>query len=56
MSKEAFKSILFNCAENMVIQHKRKIRQKQVDLINYKLHGDTKYQEKNGFFEFQIEN
>lgn len=56
MTKEEFRSTLHQYAEYLIIKKKRHQRQKQIDLINYKLHGETKYQDKNGFFEFQIEN
>lgn len=51
-----FKNMLLTYAEDMVMDHKRRLRRKHLDTINFKLHGDEKYRVKNDFFEFQIEN
>ena len=52
MSKEAFRVRLLSHAEHLVLNYKRRIRQKQLDYINFKLHGfEQKYKEKNEFFE-----
>lgn len=39
-------------AEELILDHKRRVRHKNLDTINFKLHGDEKYRLKNDFFEF----
>ena len=53
--KIEFKKMLYTFAEEKVLDHKRRLRKKKIDQINYKLFSDSKYREKNTFFEFQIE-
>ena len=51
-----FRRMLYTYAEDKIIDHKRRLREKKLDVINYKLFCDAKYREKNEFFEFQIES
>ena len=52
ISKQEFKNILLNYAEKMILKHKRSTRHKHLDQINFKLHGDSRFKDKNEFFEF----
>ena len=56
LTKQEFKQGMLNNADNIIMNRKRRIRHKQLDQINFKLHGDFRFKEKNEFFEFQIEN
>ena len=56
LSKHEFKSIMLSQADKMIMSHKKRVRHKHLDQINFKLHGDSRFKDKNEFFEFQIEN
>lgn len=55
ITKVELHKILYKYAENKILNHKQRLRNKQLDQINYKLHSDGKFHEKNELIEFQIE-
>ena len=55
LSKSEFKKLLYSYAEEKALDHKHRLRLKKLNQINYKLFSDSKYRDKNAFFEFQIE-
>lgn len=52
ISKPAFKKMLYQYVENKILDHKRRLRNRQLNEINFKLYSDCRYREKNEFFEF----
>ena len=48
--------MLYTYVEDKILDHKRRMRIKKLDMINFKLFCDIKYRDKNDFFEFQIES
>ena len=55
VSKKDFKKLLYNYAEEKILDHKQRLRQKKLNEINFKLFSEDKYRDKNAFIEFQIE-
>ena len=54
--KLIFRKLLYAYAEEKILNHKTRLRRKKIDQINYKLFCESKYRDKNAFFEFQIES
>ena len=48
--------MLFSFAEKKIMDKKYRLREKQIDRINFKLLSDDKFRVKNDIIEFQIES
>ena len=56
ITQSEFRNMLFTKAEQMIMDKKYRLREKQIDRINFKLLSDDKFRVKNDLIEFQIES